>query len=328
MSCNYESWLNQNQRILLDTILQYFGFQDYNDYFVTLHRTTDRIVNQIRPAVDNLSVISVEKFRPLLFSKINDNTSKVQKELKELTFKFHKTLDPSLNQSVYFMNRWHLAAIVLHSDLSILVDCQKISSVDKLAVLRNLFFMFTSIMFIVQVTRSIIITNKQDIDQARRLLPRSNLLHPSNFSSISGLIEFIAERKAQLILADKQPKKIHNIWTGYLRTRINTYANKLKDNLIHLAKEKKQAKEEILETDYSQHYHNAIISFKMEPKPIEELVDTIIEMLGNKISKQTFETYIYQMQKLSYEELKMVINKIISIVGFPLDSTNPNQINK
>jgi hypothetical protein len=228
------------------------------------------------------------------------------------------------------MNRWHLAAIVLHADVVTLVDCDNNPVIDKLAILRNLYFMFSAIMFIVQVTKSVVILNKHDLEQARRLLPRSNLLHPSNFSSISGLLELIAERKAQLILVDREsnPKKIHNVWTGYLRARVNNYANRLKNNLIHIAKEKKITKDEIAERDYSRYYHDAIINFKMEPEPIDDLVDTIIEMLGNKISKQTFKQYIQQLQKLSYDELKMIVNKIISIVGFPLDATNMNQINK
>jgi len=327
-NCKYVHWLNNQQKELIEHIVRYFGFQNFEDYMLTLYRTTDRITTQIRPYVDNLNVISVEKFRPLLFDKMHTNTSIVQKELKELVFKFHKTLDPSLSSPIYYMNRWHLAAIVLHADVVTLVDCDKIPVVDKLAILRNLYFMFSAIMFIVQVTKSVVIVNKHDLEQARRLLPRSNLLHPSNFSSISGLLESIAERKAQLILVDREPKKIHNVWTGYLRARVNNYANKLKDNLIHIAKEKKITKDEITERDYSRYYHDAIINFKMEPEPIDDLVDTIIEMLGNKISKQTFKQYIQQLQKLSYDELKMIVNKIISVVGFPLDATNMNQINK
>ena len=327
-NCKYVHWLNNQQKELIEHIVRYFGFQNFEDYMLTLYRTTDRITTQIRPYVDNLNVISVEKFRPLLFDKMHTNTSIVQKELKELVFKFHKTLDPSLSSPIYYMNRWHLAAIVLHADVVTLVDCDKIPVVDKLAILRNLYFMFSAIMFIVQVTKSVVIVNKHDLEQARRLLPRSNLLHPSNFSSISGLLESIAERKAQLILVDREPKKIHNVWTGYLRARVNNYANRLKDNLIHIAKEKKITKDEIAERDYSRYYHDAIINFKMEPEPIDDLVDTIIEMLGNKISKQTFKQYIQQLQKLSYDELKMIVNKIISVVGFPLDATNMNQINK
>lgn len=328
MNCKYVHWLNNQQKELIEHIVRYFGFQNFEDYMLTLYRTTDRITTQIRPYVDNLNVISVEKFRPLLFDKMHTNTSIVQKELKELVFKFHKNLDPNLSSPIYYMNRWHLAAIVLHADVVTLVDCNNIPVIDKLAILRNLYFMFSAIMFIVQVTKSVVIVNKHDLEQARRLLPRSNLLHPSNFSSISGLLESIAERKAQLILVDREPKKIHNVWTGYLRARVNNYANRLKDNLIHIAKEKKIAKDEIAERDYSRYYHDAIINFKMEPEPIDDLVDTIIEMLGNKISKQTFKQYIQQLQKLSYDELKMIVNKIISVVGFPLDATNMNQINK
>jgi len=329
-NCKYVRWLNNQQKELIEHIVHYFGFQNFEDYMLALYRTTDRITTQIRPYVDNLNVISVEKFRPLLFDKMHTNTSIVQKELKELVFKFHKTLDPSLSNPVYYMNRWHLAVIVLHADVVTLVDCDNNPVIDKLAILRNLYFMFSAIMFIVQVTKSVVILNKHDLEQARRLLPRSNLLHPSNFSSISGLLESIAERKAQLILVDREsnPKKIHNVWTGYLRARVNNYANRLKDNLIHIAKEKKITKDEIAERDYSRYYHDAIINFKMEPEPIDDLVDTIIEMLGNKISKQTFKQYIQQLQKLSYDELKMIVNKIISIVGFPLDATNMNQINK
>jgi len=327
-NCKYVHWLNNQQKELIEHIVRYFGFQNFEDYMLTLYRTTDRITTQIRPYVDNLNVISVEKFRPLLFDKMHTNTSIVQKELKELVFKFHKTLDPNLSSPIYYMNRWHLAAIVLHADVVALVDCDNIPVIDKLAILRNLYFMFSAIMFIVQVTKSVVIVNKHDLEQARRLLPRSNLLHPSNFSSISGLLESIAERKAQLILVDREPKKIHNVWTGYLRARVNNYANRLKDNLIHIAKEKKITKDEIAERDYSRYYHDAIINFKMEPEPIDDLVDTIIEMLGNKISKQTFKQYIQQLQKLSYDELKMIVNKIISVVGFPLDATNMNQINK
>lgn len=327
-NCKYVHWLNNQQKELIEHIVRYFGFQNFEDYMLTLYRTTDRITTQIRPYVDNLNVISVEKFRPLLFDKMHTNTSIVQKELKELVFKFHKTLDPSLSIPVYYMNRWHLAAIVLHADVVTLVDCDNIPVIDKLAILRNLYFMFSAIMFIVQVTKSVVIVNKHDLEQARRLLPRSSLLHPSNFSSISGLLESIAERKAQLILVDREPKKIHNVWTGYLRARVNNYANRLKDNLIHIAKEKKITKDEITERDYSRYYHDTIINFKMEPEPIDDLVDTIIEMLGNKISKQTFKQYIQQLQKLSYDELKMIVNKIISVVGFPLDATNMNQINK
>ena len=329
-NCKYVRWLNNQQKELIEHIVRYFGFQNFEDYMLALYRTTDRITTQIRPYVDNLNVISVEKFRPLLFDKMHANTSIVQKELKELVFKLHKTLDQSLTNPIYYMNRWHLAAIVLHADVVTLVDCDNNPVIDKLAILRNLYFMFSAIMFIVQVTKSVVIFNKHDLEQARRLLPRSNLLHPSNFSSVSGLLESIAERKAQLILADREsdPKKIHNVWTGYLRARVNNYANKLKDNLIHIAKEKKITKDEIAEQDYSRYYHDAIINFKMEPEPIDDLVDTIIEMLGNKISKQTFKQYIQQLQKLSYDELKMIVNKIISVVGFPLDATNMNQINK
>jgi hypothetical protein len=329
-NCKYVRWLNNQQKELIEHIVRYFGFQNFEDYMLALYRTTDRITTQIRPYVDNLNVISVEKFRPLLFDKMHTNTNIVQKELKELVFKFHKTLDPSLSNTIYYMNRWHLAAIVLHADVVTLVDCDNNPVIDKLAILRNLYFMFSAIMFIVQVTKSVVILNKHDLEQARRLLPRSNLLHPSNFSSISGLLESIAERKAQLILVDREsnPKKIHNVWTGYLRARVNNYANRLKNNLIHIAKEKKITKDEIAERDYSRYYHDAIINFKMEPEPIDDLVDTIIEMLGNKISKQTFKQYIQQLQKLSYDELKMIVNKIISVVGFPLDATNMNQINK
>jgi hypothetical protein len=329
-NCKYVHWLNNQQKELIEQIVRYFGFQNFEDYMLTLYRTTDRIATQIRPYVDNLNVISVEKFRPLLFDKMHANTSIVQRELKELVFKFHKTLDPSLSSPIYYMNRWHLAAIVLHADVVTLVDCDNNPVIDKLAILRNLYFMFSAIMFIVQVTKSVVILNKHDLEQARRLLPRSNLLHPNNFSSISGLLESIAERKAQLILVDRESnrKKIHNVWTGYLRARVNNYANRLKDNLIHISKEKKITKDEIAERDYSRYYHDAIINFKMEPEPIDDLVDTIIEMLGNKISKQTFKQYIQQLQKLSYDELKMIVNKIISVVGFPLDATNMNQINK
>jgi hypothetical protein len=327
-NCKYTHWLNNQQKELIEHIVHYFGFQNFEDYMLTLYRTTDRITTQIRPNIDNLNVVSVEKFRPLLFDKMRTNTSIIQKELKELAFKFHKTLDPNLSNPIYYMNRWHLAAIVLHADVVTLVDCDNIPVIDKLAILRNLYFMFSAIMFIVQVTKSVVIVNKHDLEQARRLLPRSNLLHPSNFSSISGLLESIAERKAQLILVDRDSKKVHNVWTGYLRARVNNYANKLKDNLIHIAKEKRITKDEVAERDYSRYYHDAIINFKMEPEPIDDLVDTIIEMLGNKISKQTFKQYIQQLQKLSYDELKMIVNKIISVVGFPLDATNMNQINK
>ena len=325
MNCHVVSWADNKPY----EVIQYYGFKSYEDYLHALHSVTNKIVVEVRSNIDSLDIIPVEKFRDLLFAKKNASTTVVQKELRQLCFDFHKIMDPTLGTYVYYMNRWHLASIVLHGNTVAVVDCPHLPTADRLSILRDLYFMFAAIMFIAQIRKSVTYLNKSQIEAARSMLPKSNALHPENYATISALFESIMERRAQLTLASvSDPKKLHNVWTGYIRTRTIAYANRLKDALIFITKEKKLQKTEVIEKDYADYYMDTLTAFKLEPEPIDDLIEYALKILEHKISKETAVYYIKKTQQLSIQELKMLVNKIISICGFPLDGSNINQINK